>query len=316
MNEEADIVSMIMISLRIPEHVQRRVLEYYEELIEGKFVKNPEMYKLLSTNMTEFIKLYQIKESVKGLSFIDHTNLQQIEKFAACTSISFYLPGDIIIRQGEQNSKLYYVHEGIVEVIQHDVDFLYFDHREVEDFLSDHNLKDRNGISPKDSNIKEHDSIEKGVSFHENIADRSDVNLKGKITRIPTLDYEDMSDIRQTTLISDNNLIRKNSDPIDDVLSPQMGKKYSKQSYDLPGENSLGLKKSPSKAGSIQLGNFHRADTINSRTTHKWQSTRNQANLNYTVINELSKSNHFGEISVLTNLPVTATIHVVSTTIC
>jgi CRP-like cAMP-binding protein len=33
---------------------------------------------------------------------------------------------------------------------------------------------------------------------------------------------------------------------------------------------------------------------------------------NYTVVNELSPSSYFGEISVLTNLPVTASIHTVS----
>ena len=37
---------------------------------------------------------------------------------------------------------------------------------------------------------------------------------------------------------------------------------------------------------------------------------------NYTVINELTTSDYFGEISVLTKLPATATIHVVSHTIC
>lgn len=41
-----------------------------------------------------------------------------------------------------------------------------------------------------------------------------------------------------------------------------------------------------------------------------------RANKNYTVINELTTSDYFGEISVLTKLPATATIHVVSHTVC
>jgi hypothetical protein len=35
----------------------------------------------------------------------------------------------------------------------------------------------------------------------------------------------------------------------------------------------------------------------------------------YTIINELSKSDYFGEISIMTKLPATATIHVVANTI-
>jgi hypothetical protein len=35
----------------------------------------------------------------------------------------------------------------------------------------------------------------------------------------------------------------------------------------------------------------------------------------YTIINELSKSDYFGEISIMTKIPATATIHVVAHTI-
>ena len=41
-----------------------------------------------------------------------------------------------------------------------------------------------------------------------------------------------------------------------------------------------------------------------------------QDSKHYTIINELSKSDYFGEISILTKLPATATIHVVANTIC
>ena len=40
------------------------------------------------------------------------------------------------------------------------------------------------------------------------------------------------------------------------------------------------------------------------------------ATKNYTVLNELSIGSYFGEISALTNLPVTASVHTASNTIC
>ena len=36
---------------------------------------------------------------------------------------------------------------------------------------------------------------------------------------------------------------------------------------------------------------------------------------NYKIINELSTSDYFGEVSLITNLPVTATVHAISNTI-
>ena len=50
--------------------------------------------------------------------------------------MTFYLPGDIVIKQGEENEYLYFVNSGIVEVILEHRDFAYFHARSVESFIA------------------------------------------------------------------------------------------------------------------------------------------------------------------------------------
>jgi CRP-like cAMP-binding protein len=46
------------------------------------------------------------------------------------------MPGDIILKQGQRNQTFYYIHSGLVEVIQEKLDFVYFNHKEVEMFIN------------------------------------------------------------------------------------------------------------------------------------------------------------------------------------
>lgn len=136
MNDEADIMSTVMLHLRIPEPIQNRVIEYYDQMLDSMFVKSPEIYNYLSTTMGDGIKFFQIRQSVTNISFINGNHMRQIENFVSNLKISFYLPGDIILKQGCNNDKFYYIHKGIVEVLQHPSDFAYFDFQAVDNFLN------------------------------------------------------------------------------------------------------------------------------------------------------------------------------------
>jgi len=135
MNEQADIVSTVMIDLKISEDLQRRVLDYYNKILESKLIRTNEFYNLLSPCRAEFIKLYQIEETVNMLTFINKKNTRQIEKFVLSLELGFYLPDDIILKQGYHNNYFYFVHEGLLEVIQNKSDFLFFNNQEVNKFF-------------------------------------------------------------------------------------------------------------------------------------------------------------------------------------
>lgn len=137
MNEEADIINTIMLNLRIPEHLQNRVIDYYDEILESMFVNNSDVYNHLSTPVADFMKLYQIRNSVNELKFINSHNMRQIENFVSELKIAFYLPSDIIVKEGHKNDKFFYIHTGLVEVIQEHTDFAFFDYVEVNKFINE-----------------------------------------------------------------------------------------------------------------------------------------------------------------------------------
>lgn len=48
----------------------------------------------------------------------------------------YFQEGDIILKQDDMNEYLYYIQEGIVEVIIESMDFMFFDHKSVKKFIS------------------------------------------------------------------------------------------------------------------------------------------------------------------------------------
>lgn len=86
--------------------------------------KNPDIYNMLSTSMADFIKLYQVRDTVSELSFINRRHMREIENFVSYLEIKFYQPGDIIIKQGSANTNFYFIQDGIVEVIQEKSNFM------------------------------------------------------------------------------------------------------------------------------------------------------------------------------------------------
>ena len=92
------------------------------------FVKNDLIYEKLNANLVDLVKRYQMEETIKSLEFIDENNIRQIESFARHLKIEFFLPGDIIMKEGDIPSKFYFVHKGVAEALIELEDFDYFNY--------------------------------------------------------------------------------------------------------------------------------------------------------------------------------------------
>lgn len=82
-SEEIDIINTVMLNLRIPENIQNRVLEYYDNLGESQFIHKNEVYTLLSPPLVLVIKMFQVHISVNGLGFLNTKDFRQIEYFCS-----------------------------------------------------------------------------------------------------------------------------------------------------------------------------------------------------------------------------------------
>lgn len=135
-NDEVDILSSTMLLLRLPEDIQSRVLEYHDELVKADFVKEQSFYDLLSPHLGNSIKLFSIKKTLKSLSFMNIKNIREVESFASKCDIKFYLAGEVILKQGGENDKFYFVWSGLAEAFIENKDFIFFDYKAVEEFIS------------------------------------------------------------------------------------------------------------------------------------------------------------------------------------
>ena len=81
-SEENDIINNLMLGLRIPEHIQNRVLEFHDNLSESQlFVKN-DIYELISTPLELVIKSFQTYKTLSKLEFLNSKDHRQIEYFS------------------------------------------------------------------------------------------------------------------------------------------------------------------------------------------------------------------------------------------
>ena len=69
------------------------------------------------------------------MSLFDRSTLTQIENFSNMMSITTFLPHDVIVKQGDLGKSFYIIIDGVTEVALEHKDFLFFDFREVRNYI-------------------------------------------------------------------------------------------------------------------------------------------------------------------------------------
>jgi len=79
--DEIDIINNIMLGLQLPEDIQGRVMTHYENISDSHFIKDSNLYDLLSPNLVRILKIFQIHKSIGHLSIISSEDYSQLELF-------------------------------------------------------------------------------------------------------------------------------------------------------------------------------------------------------------------------------------------
>lgn len=119
-NEEIDIISQVMLSLKLPERIQDRVFDYYNGMNDSQYVTN---------DITRTIKYYQTRTGIRKLDFLNTETENQIDAFCENLELCYFLSGEIVLKQGLMNDYVYFIVEGLWEVILEHNDFEYFDNK-------------------------------------------------------------------------------------------------------------------------------------------------------------------------------------------
>lgn len=76
-------------------------------------MRNDELFTRIGPSLTDIIKMYyQLDETIKKLNFLDPKNFYELSSFARNVKIELYMPGDIIIKEGDAPSKFFFIMQG------------------------------------------------------------------------------------------------------------------------------------------------------------------------------------------------------------
>lgn len=342
-NEEFDILSTLMVSLQLPESLQDRVLEYYDEITEMQYV-NPQVYTLMSILQSDKVKLFQLRMTIANVPFINKKNSYQIQMFTRHLEFSYYLAGDIILKQGFTNSTLFYVHKGLVEVILEHRELEHYNHKKVEVYMQNNkavklnsksskklehdqnqDLTPTSKVTPKASSSKVKitnlfmeslalarkkrettEMVEKQISFENDQQEVSEDRIANQIMPTSRIDQNSIDELIDSLAPTSKNDIKadgyaaatKSVMVTNNDLKQSINRRLSKISEFDPKEEEEVTNKLMSPSIKQQRKSLKEKFHITTQLTES-------ENRNYTSINELDVGKYFGDISILTNLPVT-----------
>lgn len=278
---------------------------------------------------------------MQELGFINSHNKRQIESFCSNIELVFYLPGDLIIKQGTLNQYFYVIIDGMVEVMYEHQDFEYFDHKKVEKFVA--HQKQSPIKSPKtarallkegsiDTESNEDNDPKLTNVFLDAIRKAKQVSSQIKVENFDASNVDipsKQSHKRNTTTEKRINL--GGMDLFKDSLETMLP--YSKNTLDpkmltVKSNKVLPFAKFEENKGFSEneenntenLFNLHldkrQTDTRKNMSEQEPSTLTLVPNKNYTILNELEKGKSFGEVSLLTNLSATASVHTITSSIC
>lgn len=134
-NEELDMMTSVMMGLKLPEEIQLNVLDYYLALQSCKYVHNDQVYDYLNKCITNTVKHFQVENWVIQSQLIHEDNQSLILQFASLTTMEYFQQNEIVIKQNDLSDNFYLICEGIVEVAQETRDFTYYDYSKKKRFL-------------------------------------------------------------------------------------------------------------------------------------------------------------------------------------
>ncbi|CAI2367321.1 unnamed protein product [Moneuplotes crassus] len=344
-NEEIDIISSIMASLRLPEEIQDRVFEYHDGINDSQYVPNEH---------TKLMKYFQTRAGLKKISFLNPKNPLEFESFCENLEVCYFLSGDIILKQGLLNNYVYFVIEGLVEVFLEHNDFEYFDHEKVQKFISHEKKveieqKEDIGIIEEQKHIQTEknltdaffEALRKAKQSPQNERESDDeeeqndevIETHNDLLTSPQLRcYKDS----QNMTIKENFNSEESCNSVRSIenlrlskttLNQKINKVVPLKSPRVPDLNLQGSKNelhqgsSPIIVPSIQTRNKlfpteEQEKEERARVSIINKFSRIDEAKNYTSLNELKAGAYFGEISCLYSIPITASICSISSTIC
>ncbi|KAA3674933.1 hyperpolarization activated cyclic nucleotide-gated potassium channel 2 [Paragonimus westermani] len=105
---------------KIPRALRQRIAEYYEHRYQGKMFNETEILNELSECLKEQIVNYNCRALVAAVPFFTFADQNFVSEVIIKLRYEVFQPGDLIIKEGTIGTKMYFIQEGIVDIVTRD----------------------------------------------------------------------------------------------------------------------------------------------------------------------------------------------------
>ncbi|TGZ64941.1 hypothetical protein CRM22_006107 [Opisthorchis felineus] len=105
---------------KLPRALRQRIASYYEHRYQGKMFNENEILNELSECLKEQIINYNCRALVAAVPFFTFADQNFVSEVIIKLRYEVFQPGDLIIKEGTIGSKMYFIQEGIVDIVTRD----------------------------------------------------------------------------------------------------------------------------------------------------------------------------------------------------
>ncbi|KAL3318131.1 anaphase-promoting complex subunit Hcn1, partial [Cichlidogyrus casuarinus] len=105
---------------KLPRSLRQRIANYYEHRYQGKMFNENAILDELSECLREQIINYNCRALVAAVPFFTYADQEFVSEVVVKLRYEVFQPGDLVIKEGTLGSKMYFIQEGIVDIITKD----------------------------------------------------------------------------------------------------------------------------------------------------------------------------------------------------
>uniref|UniRef100_A0A1I8IEK9 Cyclic nucleotide-binding domain-containing protein n=1 Tax=Macrostomum lignano TaxID=282301 RepID=A0A1I8IEK9_9PLAT len=102
---------------KLPRALRQRIANYYEHRYQGKMFDENDILGELSECLREQIINYNCRALVAAVPFFTYADQDFVSEVVTKLRYEVFQPGDLIIKEGTIGAKMYFIQEGIVDII-------------------------------------------------------------------------------------------------------------------------------------------------------------------------------------------------------
>ncbi|KAL7669052.1 hypothetical protein ACOME3_009723 [Neoechinorhynchus agilis] len=117
-NEKIRQIEEYMVWRKLPRQLRSRIMEYYEHRYQGKMFDENRILNELSHRLFLDVVNHNCRSLVASVPFFANADQNFIDNIITKLEFEMFQPGDVIILAGSVGEKMYFIQEGVVDIVR------------------------------------------------------------------------------------------------------------------------------------------------------------------------------------------------------